>query len=63
MILAVVANIVLSAIVFAAVIGLIMRTIRSQTPAVIAARPVRTQQPAWSRELRSAGLAAARPWA
>jgi hypothetical protein len=62
MVLAVVANLVLSAIVFAAVIGLIIRAIRSRTPAVIAARPVRARQ-ARSRNRYSAGLAAARPWA
>jgi hypothetical protein len=63
MIIALVANIVLSAIVFATVTGFIMRTVRSQTSAVIAVRSVRTRQPAASRERRSAGLAAARPWA
>lgn len=62
MVLALVANLVLSAIVFAGVIGLIMRAVRSQTPAVIAARPVRARQPR-SRNRHSAGLVAARPWA
>jgi hypothetical protein len=63
MTLALVANIVLSAIVFAAVIGLIMRAIRSQPTAVIAAQPARARQRAASRERHSAGLAAVRPWA
>jgi len=63
MILTVVANIMLSAIVVAAVVGLLMRAILCQTSAVIAARPARTRQRVASRERHSAGLTRARPWA
>jgi hypothetical protein len=61
MIPALIANIVLSAIVFAAVIGLIMPSIRWQTPVRPVGRPARARSGV-SRDRRSAAPATARPW-
>jgi hypothetical protein len=60
MIPALVANVVLSAIVFAAVIALIMRSIGERTPALTASRPARAR-PSVSRDRRSAIPATVRP--
>jgi hypothetical protein len=62
MVLAVVINITLSAIVFAAITTLVMRTIRSQDSAVRAVRHARAVR-SLSREQHASRLTYVRPWA
>ena len=62
MVLTLAVNVVLATIVFAVVVALIMRAIRSSTaPAVTAAEPRAARQPVTRRRARS--LVPARPWA
>lgn len=64
MVLALTANIILSAIVFATIITLLVRGIRrpvNTAVATVAPRP--RAERARSREHRSGGLVTARPWA
>lgn len=64
MILAIAINAVLAAIVFTAVIVMIMRAIRSQGPATAAApAPDHHHAAARAREHRAGGWVPARPWA